>query len=200
MIEYGNGERAYEGAVVRLDEKHWMDGMISEYAIAWDMDEHEFKTIEVGYYGCDGRNLMGKCATVDVSTEVARDILRTMKSRAVNAYCKEVQSEKDAIKAGREAVIVRGRKYPKGTRVSVFWVGERETYMSRQYSWMHETEKVAGCHDEDGNKIWIKAEYLKNITKVDTPSAADRRRFIRDYVRRAAGDLVMRTAESREAA
>lgn len=70
----------------------------------------------------------------------------------------------------------------KGTILEVFWVGERPTYMSRQYSWINETEKVAGCYDKDGNKVWIKVEYLKNITEIKSPSAKERKKYIKHYV------------------
>lgn len=98
---------------------------------------------------------------------------------AEEAYQKAVQAEREAIRKGREAEVIKGRKVPKGTRVSVFWVGERETYRSKQYHWMHETEEVAGCYDENGNKLWIKTEYLKNLTEVADPDETEHRNWIK---------------------
>ena len=70
--------------------------------------------------------------------------------------------------------------------LEVFWVGEKETYKSRQYSWMHETEMIAGCYDENGNKVWIKAEYLKSIDQIKSPNAKERKKFIKAYIEKAA--------------
>ncbi len=114
--------------------------------------------------------------------ENARDIIRHEKDIAMQAYVNSVVSEKQEVKANRKAEVVRGRKIPKGTILDVFWVGERETYRSRQYSWMNETELIAGCYDRDGNKVWIKAEYLKNVTKIASPNKTERRKFIKRYI------------------
>lgn len=174
----------YEGAVIGTTEQYHYDGMLDEYAIVWDMEKHTLDMVQFGYYGADGYNFYEASCEVDLTTEVARDIIRTLKREAIFAYCSSVIKEKNAIESGRMAEVIKGRKVQKGTILNIFWVGERPTYQSKMYSFINETEMIAGGYDSDGNKVWIKAEYLKNLTPIKSPSAAERRKFIDDYVLR----------------
>lgn len=180
-----NGQTMYEGATLREHEHMWLDGMLEVHTIVWDMEKHEEKWIQTGYYGADGHNLNTEYENIvfEVSAEVARDIIRTTKQRAVEFFCESVTEEKNRICKGCRAKVIRGRKVPKGTMLDVFWVGERETFRSRQYSWMHETETVAGAFDENGNKVWVKTEYLKSLTPIKSPAASERKKFIKAYVK-----------------
>lgn len=47
---------------------------------------------------------------------------------------------------------------------------------------MHETERIAGCYNENGEKVWIKAEYLKVTDDIKSPNARERKKYINDYV------------------
>ena len=176
MIEK-NGEKLYVGATIGEWSHYWMDGMEEVTAYSWD-GEQIVSTI-VGYYGNDGQNLCGCRWSVDATKEVLKAVRDYLLPTAEEAYQNAVQAEREAIRKGRKAVVVRGKKVPKGTEVEVFWTGERETYRSRQYSWMHETEEVAGCYDSDGNKLWIKTEYLKNLTPVDEPDEIEHKNWIK---------------------
>lgn len=178
------GNIEYLGAVIGTRTHTWLDGMVDEYAIVWDMESHEMKEVQFGYYGIDGYNFLGANAKRDLSVEVARDIVRTLKRNANQEYCSAVIAKKNAIEKGIVAEVIRGRKVKKGTKLNIFWVGERPTYRSRQYGFMNETETIAGGYDEDGNKIFIKAEYLKNITPLKSPVAAERKKFIQAYITR----------------
>lgn len=43
-----DGVKTFEGAVIKLREHYWLDGMLEEYATVWDMESHtdkEFKKI-----------------------------------------------------------------------------------------------------------------------------------------------------------
>lgn len=69
---------------------------------------------------------------------------------------------------GDNVEVIKGRKVPKGTVLKVFWIGERETYRTRTLKrqgcrWANETETVAGCYNENGEKVWIKSEYCKYV-------------------------------------
>ena len=176
MIEK-DGKKLYVGATIGEWSHMWMDGMEEVTAYSWDGEK--IVSTKVGYYGCDGQNLCRCSWTVDATKEVLKAVRDYLLPTAEEAYRKAVQDEKNAIRKGRGAVVVRGKKVPIGTKVSVFWVGERETYRSRQYSWMNETEEVAGCYDEEGNKLWIKTEYLKNLTEVPEPPEQERRDWIK---------------------
>lgn len=69
---------------------------------------------------------------------------------------------------GDSVEVVKGRKISKGTKLKVFWMGERLTYKAQQLRksgcrWANETEMIAGCYNENGEKVWIKTEYLKYL-------------------------------------
>lgn len=178
-----NNNVSYTGAVIGERSHMWMDGMEDVFAIVYDSELNEIKEIKTGYYGSDGHNLMETEMKVDLNMENARAIIKLLKKWALQEFSASVKVEKQAIKKGRKVEVIRGRKVKKGTILEVFWIGEKETYKSRQYSWMNETETIAGCRDEKGNTIWIKAEYLKNITEIKSPSARDRKLFIKSYIK-----------------
>lgn len=184
-----DGSILYQGAVVDTSEHYWLDGMLSEYALVWDMEKHQYESVSVGYYGADGYDFIGTKVEIDVSTEVARDIIRTLKQEAYKDFCRSVVEKKNRIEAGITARVVRGRKIPKGTELEVFWVGERPTYTG------YGTERIAGCKDKDGNKVWIKAEYLKNITPLKSPKAADRKKYLKWYIQKNVKGLVLQAAK-----
>jgi hypothetical protein len=194
-VSFGGDER-YKGCVIDTHSKYWLDGMLEELATVWDIEKHEKKVISFGYYGIDGTNLRGGTAEVDLSSDVARDILRTYKSRFLASYEDMMRREREKLEAGRRAVVVRGRKVPKGTKLDLFWVGERETYRSRQYTWMHDMEPAAGGYDSMGNKVWIKADYLQNITPVASLTAKERKLRMKDYVKNSAGPYVLEAARA----
>lgn len=178
------GEIAYAGATFAETEHFWLDGMLEVFADSWDMEQHKVVIQQVGYYGSDCRNMCDCAWKIDISTDVARDMIRTVKASAAEAFAKAVVEEKNRVAKGRNCLVVRGRKVPKGTIVNVFWVGERPTYRSRNYAWMNETETIAGAYTADGMKVWIKADYLKVIDGMKSPDRKSRKAFIREYVER----------------
>ena len=193
------GEKLYPGAVLYEEEHMWMDGMLDVHTVVWDINEHTEKRIHTGYYGSDGQNMIRDYQVeFEVSREVARDILHTMKRDAVRAICNEQTKKRNTIEPGIVAEVVRGRKYQKGLKGEVFWVGKRPTYKSRYYSWMQDYELIAGMHDENGNKIWIKAEYLKRMTPVPALRADERKAFIKRYVETHARREVLLAARKEE--
>ena len=112
-----------------------------------------------------------------------------MKQSAYKDFCQSVTEKKNRVEAGITARVVRGRKIPKGTELEVFWVGERPTYTG------YGSEMIAGCKDKEGNKVWIKAEYLKNITPLKSPKAAERKKYMKWYVQSNAKHLVLQVAK-----
>ncbi len=184
-----NGVVSYAGAVIDTWDHCWADGMVEETALVWELEKHEYKTVRIGYYAADGHDFVGIQAEVEVSMEVARDILRTMKTSALQSFCRSVREKKERIEPGITAQVIRGRKIPKGTVLEVFWVGEKPTYTG------YGTEMIAGCKDKEGNKVWIKAEYLKNITPLKSPKAAERKKYMKWYVERNAKRLILQAAK-----
>ena len=193
MIEY-KGNVKYAGATFAETEHFWLDGMLEVMADSWDIEKHEIVSEQVGYYGSDCRNMCECSWDIDITTDVARDMIRTYKMKAYADYAKFVADEKKRPVKGRHCEVIRGRKVKKGTRVTVFWIGERPTYKARTCSWVHETETICGCHDEAGNKLWIKAEYLKVLDVIKSPSAKDRDKYVKAYIRRNVPSNVIRVA------
>lgn len=181
-------EVKFEGAVLRIHEHYWLDGMLEAWAVCWNMETHDTEQITFGYYGIDGSNLAGGTAKVDATAEVKRDVLRTLKRRAWKAFADSVTEYKNEVRAGRTVVVTRGKKVPKGTKLTVFWVGDRPTYMSRVRAYVNETERIAGCYTEDGEKVWVKTEYLQPTDVLKSPNAKERKRFMKDWVLRMAND------------
>ena len=178
----------------RAYENPWkLEDMLEVSADSWDMEQHKVVTQQVGYYGADCRNMCSCEWKIDISAEAARDMIRTVKRNAAKAFAESVIEEKQRIAKGRNCIVVRGRKIPKGTKINVFWVGERPTYRSRHYDWMNETETVAGGYTPDGTKVWIKVDYLKVIDGIKSPDRRNRKAFIKNYVERNV-PLVVRNA------
>lgn len=184
-----NGVESYIGQVIGVDSHYWLDGMLEDFAIVWDSESKSTKRISFGYYGIDGTNLAGGTAKIDATEETKREVRRSLKALAIIDFCKSTQEYKRSIRKGSKVEVIKGRKVPKGTILEVFWVGEKETYRSQQYSWMHETELIAGCYDSDGNKVWIKTEYLNPIDSIKSPNAKERRKYINAFVNRRAMEM-----------
>ena len=55
-----DGSILYPGAVVDTSEHYWMDGMLSEYALVWDMEKHQYDSVSIGYYGRSEERRVGK--------------------------------------------------------------------------------------------------------------------------------------------
>jgi len=183
-----NGTISFKGAVIKTWDHYWIDGMVSEYALVWNIEKHEYETVNIGYYGSDGHDFIGIKCEVEVSEIISRDILKHTKKSAIYSFCQSVIEKKSRIEAGIDAVVVRGRKVQKGKKLNVFWVGERPTFTG------YGTEGIAGCYDEQGNKIWIKADYLKNVTPLKSPTVKERKKYINWYIEQNTEKHVRRIA------
>ena len=190
----------YMGCAFQKHDRYWLDGMISEYIHVWDMEEHTEKIIECGYYGSDCRNmyeadqLKGIPQKPDITPEVARDMIRTYKKEAVHAFCSEVKRVKKKVVAGCLVEVIRGRKVQKGTKLEVFWTGEKYN----QYS--GKNEMLAGCReigaDKNSKPIWIKAEYLKVLNPPKSPNKIEREKFLKWCIRKNIPAIVLETART----
>jgi hypothetical protein len=184
------GIKSYEGRVIRIEDHMWSDGMYEEWAVIWNPETHSEERHTVGYYGSDCNNLCGDTfCEVEVSPEIARDILRTKTEAAERAFAEKVELDRNTVRKGDRAEVVRGRKVKKGTQLEIFWIGDRLNYMGTEY------EKIAGCYDKDHNKVWIKAEYLKPLTEREEPTAEEKEDFIENYVERHTDEIVRLAAQ-----
>lgn len=200
ITNYKTGEKSFIGCVIRVYSHYWLDGMEDEIAVVWNPETKKTESIQVGYYGSDGRNMMETGAKVDLTVENARDMLRHyVKPDALRCFRNSVQKSKQKIYKDDLCKVVRGRKVKKGTVLKVFWVGEKPTYRSRLYScdYMSDTETIAGCYDSDGNKVWIKAEYLEKLPecRLKSPVAAERKKYVKWFIEKNY-DYILRVAEA----
>lgn len=184
MINYPDGRTEFIGAVFDLDSHYWMDGMEEVHAVCYDSETGSIVRRQVGYFGCDGQNLCGCGYSVDITRENAKKVFEIYLKDAETEFFRSVADYQSRIHKNEKAVVVKGRKIPKGTKLDIFWVGERPTYRSRYYDWMHETEEIAGGKTENGEKVWIKTDYLQNITEYPPVSETEKQEFISDYLRR----------------
>lgn len=190
IIDKRTGESRYEGATLKESYKYWLDGMEEVFTWVWDLESHSVKSFTTGYYAITGQDQASYEATYEpISDEVRTDIMRTLREKARINFSESVIQYKNSIHKGTMAEVIRGRKVKKGTILNVFWVGERETWKSRQYDWMNETEEVAGAYDPDGNKVWIRTDYLKNIDPLKSPNRKERKKYISSYIKRQAKEL-----------
>ena len=192
------GETRYAGQVIRTWDHMWADGMLEEYAVVWDPVEHKSKDIQVGYYGSDGQNLCGGISwEIDFTDEIVRDVVETEKKHGAAAFDEMIERQKHTVLKGDRVRVVRGRKVPKGTELTVFWIGERPDYMG------YNTEKIAGCRDDAGNKVWIKYDYLETLEVRPEPTEGQKHKFIEGYVKSQVdsifGGRVALTGEERKA-
>lgn len=186
---FEKGTESHKGQVITTTTHYWLDGMLEERATLWNPEKHETFSIQVGYYGIDGCNLCGMSAKLDLNEENYRDMVETFHKEAEEEYAKYLEDKQDEICKGRICKVVRGKKVPKGAILTVFWCGEKPTFRSRNYSWMHETELIAGCTDGNANTLWIKAAYLEPVDTVEIPTEEEKKNWIEDYVIRRFSNL-----------
>lgn len=182
----GNRKESFIGCVIGEREHFWLDGMLEVNALVWNAETKKIESIQTGYFAITGQNQCDATHTIDCTPETAREVIRSLKSSALFKYAVSVAEERAKIKKGCKAIVTRGRKIKPGTVINVFWTGEKETYQSRKYSWLHETESITGGFTEDGQKIFVKTEYLKRLDPTPAPTAKERKAIIKRLISNAA--------------
>ena len=182
MIKMSNGTIAYKNCVIGETEHYWLDGMLEVNANVYDSERNKIISVQVGYYGSDGANLCACNWDVDVDTENLRKAYSSERSNAIIACAKSIEAKRYAIEKGAICEVVKGRKVKKGTIITVFWSGEKPTYSAQRYSWIHDTELIAGGYTESGEKVFIKAEYLKRLNPYKMPNRKERKKYIQRYI------------------
>jgi len=76
----------FEGAVLKINEHYWMDGMLEETAVVWNSETQTIEYQQVGYYGIDGQNLCGCSYEVDATPETWKQVIRYLKPLALAAF------------------------------------------------------------------------------------------------------------------
>lgn len=161
------------GCVCGNRSKYWMDGMEDEYAIFYNAETDELEEKQVGYYGCDGCNLMGMSFNIDITLDNARKAMRCLKRMALSDYAYHLRKLNESFGKGDVVKVVRGRKVPKGSILEVFWCGEKYNMYKRT------NEMLIGAYNKDGDKVWVLAEYCQHI-KPKTESPKVRKEWIKE--------------------
>lgn len=177
--ENGTVVESYVGCVYREKEHMWMDGMLEVLAYAWDIKNHETKQIQVGYIGIDGRNMNDTGWDIDLTKEIAHDMIKTYRAEAIKEIGEREAIDRYLPRIGKKCMVIKGRKVSKGTVLTPFWIGEKPKF--REWEGM---EKIAGCYTEDGSKVWIKAEYLKAIETPDSLNRKQRKQLVNKFFRK----------------
>lgn len=176
-----NGEEYAVDCVMEIKRHCWLDGMDEDTATWYDVNTNELKSETVYYGGIDGHNLDDCLAAVDLSKEVCNMYIHNNRQKAYDAFVLSVLKYKQEIRKDSNVEVIRGRKIKIGTKLHVFWIGERPTYFAKMHPWCKETMMLVGCTDESNNKVWIDADYLKVIDVIKSPNAKERKAFCKKY-------------------
>lgn len=177
------------GCVFAETEHYYHDGMDEYTAHYYDAENDKIEYMQVGYYGSDGYNLCGCDWSIDLTAENARKMLHgVLKRSACAAFQRSVIDYKSSVHKGDFVKVVRGRKVPKGYTGYIFWMGEKYNEYSRC------NEMIAGLkqniNDKSEKPIFIKAEYLENVNTIKSPSAKERKKFIKAYLIKNYSDII----------
>ena len=171
-----DGQEKYQGCVlaVYMQDEPTMDGGtygVYPRADVWDSEQGRVITLRDHDFTKAERDAFSR--TVE---DAVIDSFSTSSNRE---WDYRIEAAKRAIKAGVDAVVVRGRKIKKGTKLHVFW-----TYDRADYTGWH-TETIAGCFDEDGRKVWIRADYLQraDIERIEAEMEESRKIMVYRYSR-----------------
>ena len=156
----------YIGRTFHWSSHYLWDGISTIYLRTWNMDTHAEEIVAIGdNYDTSTETLLND-VVFGLKPEVLLDAQVTYYRRSKDAWERYVAQERSRICKDRRARVVRGRKVRVGTEIEVFWVGERMAYYQPRYG-SGVTETIAGGYDDAGNKVWVKAEYLENLTPVE---------------------------------
>ncbi len=173
---YGEGKIEYAGCVLSTYERNGYDDS-DFYAICWDDEMQEVVDVEYDTTRAGG----GGWAKVDATEDTVRKVFRHY-VRVARVYFDTKWNKEQAmdVKPGDIVTVVRGKKIPKGTVATCFWVGERRNiYTCRD-------EKRVGI-EVDGRRLFLPLEYVE-VT--DWQSRLVRGKERRRRIRKAAVEMM----------
>lgn len=147
---YGTTEESYVGCVIDTYERNGYEDS-DFYAVCWDEDRQQVVHVEYDTTRCACNGY----AKIDASEEVIRKVFRFYFNQAREEFDRrgnEAQAKK--VHKGDTIMVIRGRKTPKGTVGTCFWVGESLNRYTFKY------EQRVGI-EFDGNKVFLPLEYVE---------------------------------------
>lgn len=180
------GEVTFEGAVLRVfyrETKVMSDVWANlQYAQVWDEEKQATRDISLGW------DTPSSTAEVDVTPEtqakvdafvalVARKRQERRNREAIRAALREHNEPRN----GKQMVVARGRKVPKGTVGVVFWLG--------QDSYGNAKAGLRTSDEKDGHKwkdvVWVAARHLEPVESFRVEDHFD----MTDEIRKAAEEV-----------
>lgn len=150
---YGKPDVQYEGCVLDTYEHNGYHDS-DFYAVCWDQKKKTIVDIEYDTTRCGG----GGWAKVDATDEIIREAYRWYKTIGRGIFDKEENPRQaKVIRKGDTVKVIRGRKIPKNTVGTIFWLGK--TYNG--YS--HREEERVGIELAEGNRVFLPLEYVELV-------------------------------------
>ena len=149
---YGKDVPEFDGCVLDWYERNgaWDSDW---YAVVWDDEKGKVDHVEYDTTRAGG----GGWCKIDATPDVYRKVYRYYYDCVRKNFDEHVKiDEAREVKKGDTAVVVRGRKVPKGTVGEVFWIGEV------QNPYAYGTVKRAGMKVGE-ETVWVPYEYLEAV-------------------------------------
>lgn len=145
----------YEGKVLETRERNYYDDS-DFYALVWDDDANA--VISVDYATTRGWTYLNS-ATVDATDEVKAKAAKFYENVAFEALKAKAAEAARKVAVGKSVKVVKGRKVPKGTEGTVFWVGPGRAYS--YYAAKYGVPDRVGFKDAAGTTFWTAASNLE---------------------------------------
>lgn len=145
----------YEGAVLSTGERNGYDDS-DFYADVWDEASGSIKRID--YATTRGWTYLNGAA-VDATPEVIEKANAYARARALDALKAAAAEDARTVAKGKRVKVVKGRKVPKGTEGTVFWMGKGRAYSYSQAKWG--VPDRVGFKGDDGVTYWTAASNLE---------------------------------------
>lgn len=149
---YGEDKIEYAGCVLGTYERNGYDDS-DFYAICWDEEKQEVVDVEYDTTRSGG----GGWAKVDATEETLRKAFRHFARIARISFDGRWNKEQAReVKPGDTVIVVRGKKIPKGTVATCFWVGERRNIYT------YSDDKRVGV-EVNGQRSFLPLEYVEVV-------------------------------------
>jgi len=156
---------SYVGATLAKYERNGYDD--SDFiAIVWDEENQSLSSVE---YGTTRFSTYGNYAVVDATDEVHNKVKAHLASREAKLRYSRLFFAAFRPNVGREVVVVKGRKLPKGTKGIVLRKEDSAYSHNNRYNTTpirYEEDQNLFLQLEDGKRVWI-AEANVRVTDWD---------------------------------